>query len=99
MASVLLLLPDELLADIDAIRQGPRLEWIRSALTEKLRTAEAHTTPTNRIPGASERRTPPAAPPRRARMMTRQGTLPGGDLCAHPFRDSRNICKLCGHQR
>ena len=37
MASVLLLLPDEMLAEIDAIRpDGPRLEWIREALSSKL---------------------------------------------------------------
>ena len=41
MASVLLLLPDEMLAEIDAIRpDGPRLEWIREALSSKLTMAQ-----------------------------------------------------------
>jgi hypothetical protein len=32
---------DELLAEIDAIRQGPRLGWIRDALSSKLTMAQA----------------------------------------------------------
>jgi hypothetical protein len=54
-AAVLLLLPDDLLADIDAARHEPRLVWIRSAITDKLGNA-----PTHSIRGAPERSVAPS---------------------------------------
>lgn len=114
MASVLLLLPDEMLAEIDAIRpDGPRLEWIRQALSRHLtmaqaqaRVGEAHAEANARRGRARaeadernntaalaklERRAAPSRP------VIRQGTLPGGDVCAHPFRDDDGKCRICGH--
>ena len=41
----------------------------------------------------------PATPPREPPTITRQETLPNGDVCAHPFHDDRNICRVCGRQR
>ena len=37
--------------------------------------------------------------PRATRRVVRQGSLPGGDVCAHPFRDSQNRCRVCGQKR
>jgi hypothetical protein len=124
VASVLLLLPDELLAEIDAIRQGPRLGWIRDALSSKLTMAQAQArVDEEQVRIAAERDrarseadernnaaalaaleraaapSPARTPAGRARTMTRQGTLPGGDACAHPFRDKQNRCRKCGSQR
>jgi hypothetical protein len=105
MASILLLLPDEMLAAIDDSRHGPRLAWIRGAISEKLGTPDlgaTETASTHRIPGAPERSlvvASPATPVHEPRMMIRQGTLPDGSLCAHPFRDDRNVCRICGLQR
>jgi hypothetical protein len=91
MAAVLLLLPDDMLAAVDAARDGPRLVWIRGAITDKLGSA-----PTHRIdsaPGRSVAPSPAAAP---------QGT-PGGQVdpaeCVHPWRNPVGTCKTCGHQR
>ena len=100
MASVRLLLPDELLADIDAARNGPRLVWIRSAIAEKLRMAQAQQDRagrrTPRSPGQFGAPLPVTGPARATRPMTRQGTLPDGSVCAHPFRDDRDVCRICG---
>lgn len=104
MASVLLLLPDELLAEIDAIRpDGPRLEWIREALRRSLTMAQNQAAVANAQAG--RRPSYPGRPVRRdltgtdARRVTRQGTLPGGAVCAHPFRDDQEVCQNCGQRR
>ena len=106
MASVLLLLPDELLADIDATRDGPRLEWIREAL--RLRLTIAHNQAESRTAVSAAQALHGRAiaarpvrhdgPGRAARTVTRQGTLPGGDMCAHPFRDDQGMCRICGQR-
>lgn len=123
MASVLLLLPDEMLAEIDAIRpDGPRLAWIRKALSHQLTMdrSQAHVREAQvRVAAESERRRreadernnsaalaalkrgreadSAASSPRTIRTVTRQGTLPGGAVCAHPFRDDDGKCRVCGH--
>jgi hypothetical protein len=124
MASVLLLLPDEMLAEIDAIRpDGPRLEWIREALSSKLTMAQNQARVREeqiRIADESDRRRreadernnaaalaalargrdpASAGSPRTIRTVVRQGTLPGGAVCAHPFRDDQDVCRNCGQRR
>jgi hypothetical protein len=122
MASVLLRLPDEMLAEIDAIRpDGSRLKWIRKALSSQLtmdrnqarvREAQAETVAraAQRRAEADERNdtaalakleraapSPGRTPVGRSRTVIRQGALPGGDVCAHPFRDDDGKCRVCGH--
>ena len=99
MASVLLLLPDELLARVDAARNGPRLEWIRTAISHELTLTQASQDPAGRrAPASPGRFDAPLPETRVTRTVTRQGTLPGGAMCAHPFRDD-GVCRHCGHQR
>ena len=40
---------------------------------------------------------PGRTPVGRSRTVIRQGALPGGDVCAHPFRDDDGKCRVCGH--
>lgn len=92
MASIRLILPDDLLADIDTARVGPRLAWIRGAIADKLGSPGTTAPSGSRIAGAPGRLpTPP-------RTMTRQGTLPDGSVCAHPFRNDAGYCPNCGHR-
>lgn len=102
VATVMLLLPDEMLEAIDATRDGPRLEWIRQALRHRL-TMDQNQAENRRAVAAAQaahgRAVTVAGPRRATRTVTRQGTLPGGDTCAHPFRDEQNRCRVCGQQR
>jgi hypothetical protein len=103
MASVLLLLPDELLAEVDAIRphDRSRLEWIRTAISHEVTMAQVRREAGRGAPESPGRFGAPL-PTQRAtqrRTIVRQGTLPGGAMCAHPFRDATNKCRTCGVQR
>lgn len=100
MARVLLLLPDELLEALDETRRPgePRLALIRDAITEKVRVRNRRTINPVRVRTADggSRFVPQSAPARKPQTMTRQGTLPDGSVCAHPFRDDGK-CRICGH--
>jgi hypothetical protein len=91
------------LAEIDAARDGPRLAWIRGAITAKFGMDQPYSAAADHTvlasPGRFDAPLPRARPPRQTSTMTRQGTLPDGSVCAHPFRDERSICRVCGHQR
>jgi hypothetical protein len=106
MASVLLLLPDEMLEAVDESRRRnePRQVWLRDAITEYLRVRNRRTFNPVRVPTPSGGwrivpQSPAAGSPREPRTITRLGTLPDGSFCAHPFRDDRGECRVCGQRR
>ena len=102
MASVLLLLPDEMLEALDECRRGdePRLVWIRDAINEKIRARNRQTLNPVRIPTSDGgwRFVPqsPATPPHEPLTITRQGTLPDGDVAPTRFATTATSAGYAG---